>query len=123
MRVDLALQRVKPGLKQKALLLFQLHLYACEVPDFDWDGNSCNRGGNDRQQGYWTVDGKGPNLFWRSVLQEKARSLQRNNHQEECGLPIDAWMTQIALYPAVHAEVDERRERPNFFFIAAEVAQ
>src|SRR5579871_92051 len=32
-------------------------------------------------------------------------------------------MTQVALYPAIHAEVDERGEGPNLFFIAAEVAQ
>ena len=54
MRIDLALQRVKTRFQKQALLLFQLHLNACEVPDLDWDRDGCHRGGNDRQQGHWT---------------------------------------------------------------------
>src|SRR3954462_2593867 len=123
MRIDLALQRIKPGLKQQALLLFQLHLNAGEVPDLNWNGDSCHRGGKDRQQGHRSVDRKGPNLFWQRVMQFQARGLKSNDHQKKCGLPVNTRTAQIALYPSVHAEIDERRKGPNLFFIAAEVAQ
>src|SRR5438270_10138306 len=108
MRIDLALQRVKAGLKEKALLLFQLHFNAREIPDFNWNGDGCHCGGNDRQQSDWSAYRKGPDFFWGGVMQLQARGLKGNNHQEECGLPVNPRMTQVALHPSVNAQVYER---------------
>jgi hypothetical protein len=32
-------------------------------------------------------------------------------------LTVEAWLADIAAYPAVDAEVDERREGPDFLFL------
>src|SRR6478672_1086604 len=123
MRIDLALQRVKPGFKKQTLLLFQLHLNAREVPDLDGDGDGCYRGGKARQQSDRSADGKHPQPLGRRVVQLQARGLKGDNHQEKCGLPVDARMAQVAPDPAIYAEIDEGRERPYLFFITAKMAQ
>src|SRR6185437_9034661 len=58
MWINLALQGVQSGFQKQALLLFQLHLNACEVPDLNGDGNRGNRGGKACQQRDWSIDRK-----------------------------------------------------------------
>src|SRR6185369_14113064 len=114
-RIDLALQGIKTGLQQKALLYLQLHLNAGKVPDFDWNRDGCYHRGKHRKQGRRLVDGKDPEPLGRGVLQFQPGGLQGDDHQEEGGLPFDTWMAQITLYPAIDAEVNEWSEGPYLF--------
>ena len=123
MRIDLALQGVEPGLEQQFFLLFQLHLDARVVPNFNWNGDGSHHRGKNRQQrhGGSKVNGKQP--VRSDVVQLHAGGLQGHNGEKESGLPVDARMAQIASQPTVDAHVHERREGKYLFSIAAENAK
>ena len=45
-----------------------------------------------------------------------ADDLHTDNQDEEQDLPVKARLAQVAANPAIDAEIDEGRERPDFFF-------
>src|SRR5437016_10179089 len=112
MRIDLALQGVKPGFEQQLFLLFQLHLDARIVPDLDGNGDGRHHGGKNRKQRHRGCNVNGKEPVRSDVVQLHSGSLQGHDHEKECCLPIDARMPQIAFQPAIDTHVHERRESP-----------
>ncbi len=56
-------------------------------------------------------------------MQLDAHELQRQDQQEERGLPVDQRLANAAANPVIDAEVEERRERPDGLALGSDVAQ
>ena len=48
---------------------------------------------------------------------QSRHSLRRHNQKQHQELAVDARLAQVAPHPAVKAQVDERRERPDLFLL------
>src|ERR1019366_2230671 len=59
----------------------------------------------------------------KSAMQLYADELQTQDEKEERSLPIDEGLADAASNPAIDAEIEQRRERPDGFAIGAKMAQ
>src|SRR5947209_12076827 len=96
MRVNLALQGVKPGFQQQLCLLLQLHLNAGIIPDLNRDRNGRDHSRENRQHGHRRGQVKREKLVGKEIFDLQAGSLQGDNDEKESCLPVNARILQIA---------------------------
>ena len=59
----------------------------------------------------------------KGAMQLDAHELQREDQQEERGLPVDQRLANAAANPVIDAQVEERRERPDRLALGSNVPQ
>ena len=62
------------------------------------------------------IGGEGKKASRIQVVNPLADDLHANDQNQEQDLPVEARLAQVAANPAIDAEIDEGRERPDFLF-------
>ena len=122
--IDLALQGVEAGLKQEALLLFELELDAQGVPDLERDADDHGRAEPDQHLQAGDVGVEREEAMRIKVRQPFAADLQNDDEEQHHDLAVEAGLAEVAAHPAPEAEVDEGGEGPDLVHLdkAAEEA-
>src|SRR5579863_9489746 len=115
MRIDLALQGVETRLEYEALLFFKRELDAERIPYLERDADHDGRADPDQRLQPDLVSQQREEPVRKLVGDPVTRHLHYDDQDEQQDLRVNAGLTQIAAHPAVDAEIDKRRERPDVF--------
>ena len=115
--IDLALQSIKSSFEHQALLLFERHLDAQGIPHLNGDSDRDRRAQPDQRLQPEFAGEQRKQAMRKGVSDPVASHLHHRNQNQEEELAVDARLDQVAANPAVEAEVDEGRKRPDLFLL------
>ena len=124
MRIDLVLQSLHSRLQQQAFLLFELDLNTDAIKNFELSSNHHDRSSVNR--GFHPGAGalKAERGIWKKAGQLGVNKAQRHDRDKEHNLPVEeAGRRKVAPNPAVNAQINEGRERPDIFLVRRNLAQ
>ncbi len=115
-RIDLTLEGVEAGFEEETLLLFEGLLDADGVPDFQGDADDHGGAGPDGDADKPGVGDQREEAV-RHARGPFAQDFHGDDEDEQENLAVDAGTEEGTADPAVEAEIDEGRERPDFFLV------
>src|SRR5437868_2150034 len=118
MRIDLILQRHHAGLQKQSLLLLQFDLDSHAIENLQLRPDHDNGGRINCQLDPWIQALQAEGCAGEKMSDLAVYEAEGHDRDKEHDLPVEQpRLRQIAPDPAVNAQVDKRRERPDVVFV------